>query len=92
MIRASQVIPGVVEEVLRKAPLTPEKVAFAWRMSVGPAIGKVTSVRLDSDGLLHVRCETAAWVAAVRKSSSLIRRRLDALLGAGAVKALHFDS
>jgi hypothetical protein len=91
VIRASDVIPSVLQEVVRNAPLTPEKVAFAWRISVGPAVGKATSVRLGENGLLHVSCDSPAWAAAVRKSVPLIRRRLDGLLGAGAVKALRFN-
>lgn len=85
-------MPAVVEEVVRKAPLTPEKVAFAWRVSVGPAVGKATSVRLGDDGVLHVTCESPAWVAAVKKSTPLIRKRLDALLGADTVTSLQFSS
>jgi predicted nucleic acid-binding Zn ribbon protein len=91
VIRASQVMPGVVEEVVRKAPLTPEKVAFAWRMSVGPAVDKATSVRLGENGLLYVTCESVDWATAVKKSVPMIRKRLDALLGPDAVKALHFN-
>ena len=84
-------MPAVVEEVVRKAPLTPEKVSFAWRVAVGPAIGKVTSVRLGENGVLYVTCDSPAWAAAVKKSTSLIRQRLDALLGADAVKSLQFN-
>jgi predicted nucleic acid-binding Zn ribbon protein len=91
VIRASQVIPAVVEEVVRKAPLTPEKVAFAWRVSVGPAVGKATSVRLGENGVLYVTCDSAAWATAVKKSVPMIQKRLHGLLGADAVKALHFD-
>jgi predicted nucleic acid-binding Zn ribbon protein len=87
----SQVIPAVVEEVVRKAPLTPEKVAFAWRMAVGPAVGKATSVRLGENGVLYVTCDSPAWTSAVKKSVPLIQRRLRALLGADAVNALHFN-
>ena len=75
---------------MRKAPLTPEKVAFAWRMAVGPAVGKTTSVRLGDNGTLYVSCDSAAWAAAVSGLTPL-HRRLDALLGAEAVKALDFD-
>ena len=81
----------MVEELVRNAPLTPEKVVFAWRMAVGPTVDKATSVRLGDNGLLYVTCESKAWTAAVRKSVPLIQRRLEAMLGAGAVKALHFN-
>ena len=33
-------MPAVVAEVIRKAPLTDEKVAFAWRLAVGPGHGQ----------------------------------------------------
>ena len=91
VIRANKVMPAVVAEVVRKAPLTPEKVAFAWRLAVGPAIDKSTTVRLADNGVLYVRAETPAWLAAVRKSTSLIQIRLEDLLGKDTVKRLQFD-
>ena len=84
-------MPAVVAEVVRKAPLTPEKVAFAWRLAVGAAIDKSTTVRLADTGVLYVRAETPAWLAAVRKSTSLIQIRLDDLLGENTVKKLDFS-
>ena len=91
MIKANQVMQGVVAEVIRKAPLTAEKVAFAWRLAVGAAIDKSTTVRLADNGVLYVRAETPAWLAAVRKSTSLIQIRLDDLLGENTVKKLDFS-
>ena len=81
MIPVGTLVPGAVAEVIRKAPLTPEKVAFAWRMAVGPAIDNATTVRLGVDGILYVDAHTPAWAAAVRKSSGLILNRLLNLLG-----------
>jgi hypothetical protein len=54
VIKANQVMPAVVAEVIRKAPLTGEKVSFAWRLAVGPAVDKATAVRL-SVGLIRSR-------------------------------------
>jgi hypothetical protein len=90
VIRANKVMPAVVAEVVRKAPLTPEKVAFAWRLAVGAAIDKSTTVRLADNGVLYVRAETPAWLAAVRKSTSLIQIRLDDVLGDGVIKRIQF--
>jgi len=90
MIRASKVMPAVVAQVMQKAPLTPEKVAFAWRQAVGPAIDKSTSVHLAESGTLHVRAESPAWLAAIRKSRSLIHIRLADLLGEDTVKTIEF--
>ena len=32
-------LPGALAAILKKAPLTPEKIAFAWRSAVGAAVG-----------------------------------------------------
>lgn len=88
VIKANQVLPAVVAEVVRKAPLTEEKVAFSWRLAVGPAIGKATTVRLASDGTLHVAAESTAWIDAVYASIGLIRSRLAHLLGEDSVKRI----
>ena len=88
MIRADRVIPAVLAEVIRKAPLCQEKVDFAWRSAVGPAVARVTSVRLDDQGVLHVRASDAHWTREVKRSSRLIVSRLTALLGEGVVTKL----
>jgi hypothetical protein len=80
MIQVRHVIPKAVVALVRKAPLTPEKVAFAWRMAVGPAVDNATVIRLQR-GVLHVRTKDAAWQQEVERSAALIRSRLDALLG-----------
>ena len=83
-------MPAVVAEILRKAPLTDEKVTLAWRLAVGPAIAKATTVRLVPDGTLHIKAETQAWTDAVRKSTSLIQLRMGDLLGEHLVKRIEF--
>jgi predicted nucleic acid-binding Zn ribbon protein len=85
-------MPAVVEDVVRKAPLTADKVTFAWRVAVGPAVGKASSARLGENGTLYITCDSPAWTAAVRKSTSLIHQRLETLLGAGTVKAIQFNA
>ena len=78
-------MPRVLAEVLRKAPLTPEKVAFAWRTAVGPAMDNATTIELRNSMLL-VRVTEATWEREVERSAALIRARLDALLGEGVVR------
>jgi hypothetical protein len=80
MIPVHQFMPSALAEILRKAPLTPEKVAFAWRAAVGPAVDKATTIELR-DGVLHVRVRDASWRREVERSAGLIRSRLAALLG-----------
>jgi len=87
MIPAQQVMPGALAVILRKAPLTPEKVAFAWRTAVGPAVDRVTTLELKGR-VLHVHAKDAAWQREVERSTGLIRARLDALLGEGVVRGI----
>lgn len=84
-------MPAVVAEVIRKAPLSDEKVAFAWRLTVGPAVAKATRVRLGHDGTLHVTAESSAWTDSLRTSVGMIRSRLAHYLGDDAVKRISYD-
>jgi hypothetical protein len=80
VIKANQVLPAVVGEVIRKAPLSDEKVSF----------DKATRVRLDAEGTLHVSAEPA-WLDGVRQSVGLIRSRLAHFLGEQAVKRIAYE-
>ena len=84
-------MPEAVAAIVRKAPLTPEKVAFAWRSAVGPAIDHATCVNW-SDGILRVQAKDAAWRREVERSAALIRSRLDYLLGARVVRYIDVKS
>ena len=88
MIRAERVIPAVLAEVIRKAPLCPEKVDFAWRAAVGAGVARATNVRLDANGVLHVMAADAQWAREVKRSSRLILTRLAALLGPNVAKKI----
>jgi hypothetical protein len=87
VIPVHRFLPEALAEILRKAPLTDEKVAFAWRSSVGPAIDRGTTVTLR-EGVLQVTAREAAWGREVERSEALIRARLDSLLGRGVVRAV----
>jgi hypothetical protein len=91
VIPLQRFMPDVLAGVLRKAPLTPEKVAFAWRNAVGPALDAVTSVELR-DGLLLVRTRDQAWKKEVQRSTSLIQARLGLVLGVGVVRSIDVTS
>ena len=83
----SSALPGALAELLRGAPLSPGKVAFAWRAIVGPALERETSVRLEGTTLI-VDAATRQWAQEVRRSSAIIMRRLSTLLGPDIVKEL----
>ncbi len=84
MIPVQQLMPAALREVLRNAPLTPEKVAFAWRTVVGPAVDQATRVELR-DRVLHVHAKGGPWARELERSAASIRQRLVPLLGAGVV-------
>ena len=87
MIAVHSLLPAGLAEALRKAPLSDEKVALAWRIAVGPAMDQASRVLLD-DGVLRVSVSRPEWQREIRRSSSLIRSRLDAFLGDGVVRSL----
>jgi hypothetical protein len=86
MVPAHRVIPGILAQVIRPAPLCAEKVEFAWRTAVGPAVSRATAVRLDEHGVLIVSAQDAQWRREVGRSLGLIRSRLEALLGPDVIK------
>lgn len=91
MIPVHQVIPDVLTSVVRRAPLTPEKVAFAWRMAVGERVDKATTVELR-DGVLHVLARETGWRQEVERSAGMIRSRMAALLGPEAVRFIRIET
>lgn len=78
----------MVTDIIRKAPLSPEKVSFAWRMAVGPATARVTSVELTDTGRLQVTAGDQHWAREVQRSSRVILSRLAHMLGADVVKEI----
>jgi hypothetical protein len=91
VIPVHSVTPGALETVLRRAPLTPEKVAFAWRVTVGPAVDRATTVNLR-DATLYVKAKDPVWRREVERSLGLIRTRLAALLGDRVVRNIVVDA
>lgn len=85
MIPVQDVMPDALAAILRKAPLTADKVAFAWRSAVGAAVDKATSTALR-DGVLHVRARDAAWQREIERSAAVIRRRMESVLGPDVVR------
>ena len=82
-----QAVPGAIAGLLRSAPLSPGKVAFAWNAAVGPALARVTTVRLDGRVLI-VEAGTAPWAREITRSADEIRARLASLLGPETVASI----
>lgn len=87
MIAVHTLVPAGLAEALRKAPLSDEKVALAWRIAVGPAVDHASRVSLKN-GVLLVAVTRPEWQREIRRSSGLIRARLEAFLGEATVRSV----
>jgi Dna[CI] antecedent, DciA len=81
------VVPGAIVALLRDAPLSAGKVTFAWNAAVGPAVQRATSVHLEN-GVLLVDAASPQWTHEVLRSTPIILRRLQPLLGEGTVVSI----
>jgi hypothetical protein len=85
---ASRLLATVLPALLARAPLTADKVDFAWRTVVGSAMARATQVQLLEGGTLAVRVENPSWRREVEGAFSVILPRLKPLLGPDAVRRL----
>jgi len=90
MIQVQRFLPEALAEILRKAPLTDEKVAFAWRSAVGPGIDRGTTISFDA-GTLRVSAREQGYLKEIERSLPLIRARLDTLLGPDVVGTITIE-
>ena len=81
-------IPGALAQLLRDAPLSAGKVDFAWTAAVGPAFERATAVKLEGT-VLVVEVTSAQWARELKRSTGIILKRLQMLLGEDAVASIH---
>jgi predicted nucleic acid-binding Zn ribbon protein len=81
-------VPSVLQTLLDRAPMSEEKLAFAWRVAVGPSLERATHPSLRDDGTVEVRVDHAAWRREVKRSHRLILSKLQGLLGESVVRSL----
>jgi hypothetical protein len=87
-MRPIQNVAGsVLADLIRRQPSSPERTAFAWQIAVGPALGRVTTVRLD-DGVLHVSAADPRWLKEIDRARVAILQRLQPLLGPATVRTI----
>jgi hypothetical protein len=84
-------MPAALASVLRRAPLTPEKVSFAWRTAVGAAVDRATGVELRGSTLV-VQVRTEEWRHEISRSMGMIRARLNVVLGDDVVQRIDLQS
>lgn len=82
------VVPRALTELFRTGPMSQGKLEMAWRVAVGDALSRVSTVRLQADGVVEVSPADQRWQTELKRSSTMIRSRLNALLGTEAVARL----
>lgn len=80
-------VPGAVRLLLRDAPLSAGKIELAWRVAVGPALGRATSIAFE-DHVLIVEASTPEWSREVSRSAPVILERMREFLGADVVSRI----
>jgi predicted nucleic acid-binding Zn ribbon protein len=81
---------GVIAEVIRRQPSSPERTSFAWQLAVGPALARSTRVELR-EGILTVHTRDTRWPPEIKRSADTILGRLQHLLGQTAVTRIEID-
>jgi predicted nucleic acid-binding Zn ribbon protein len=78
---------GVIAEVIRRQPPSPERTAFAWSVAAGPAMAR--AARVDArDGVLVVTAKDARWAREIGRSRDMLLERVQSLLGRDAVTSI----
>jgi Dna[CI] antecedent DciA-like protein len=78
---------SVLPALLARAPLTPEKIDFSWRLAVGPQVHRACTIALTS-GTLAVSVPDRAWAREIERSIDVILSRMQRLLGRDAVRRI----
>lgn len=75
------ILPGVLRSVLARQPMSPGKLAFAWRTAVGATIERATRVERRADGIVEVQPASRQWWRELEAQRTLIEERLRTWLG-----------
>jgi hypothetical protein len=82
------VVPRALAALFRQGPMSQAKLEAAWRVAVGDALNRVSTVRLQPDGSVAVMAADARWKREFKRSSEMIASRLETLLGPGTIGKL----
>jgi hypothetical protein len=78
---------SVLPALLARAPLTPEKIDFSWRIAVGAPVHRACTITLAS-GTLIVNTPDHAWAHEIERSADVILVRMQRMLGRDAVRRI----
>jgi hypothetical protein len=91
MLPVQSIAVGVIADIIRRQPPSPEKTAFAWSVAVGPALARATSVELRNRNLI-VMARDIRWQRELERARDTILARVQLLLGTDAVKGLYINA
>src|SRR5512134_337096 len=75
-----------IQTLLGGQPNTAAKVAFAWTIAAGTALGRASTPTWSTDGTLVVRAASEHWRRELDRARPLIVERLRDLLGPDVVR------
>jgi len=78
----------VLRRMLASQPTTPAKVAFAWRMAAGSALGRAGDPTFREDGVLIVQTSSDAWRREMLRATPMLLSRVRELVGGDVVRKL----
>jgi predicted nucleic acid-binding Zn ribbon protein len=82
---------GVLAQIIRRQPPSPARTAFAWQLTVGPALARATSVELEG-GTLRVWSTDPRWLKEIDRARAVILPKLQSLLGPDTVRKINTRS
>jgi predicted nucleic acid-binding Zn ribbon protein len=91
MLPVQSIATGVIAEIIRRQPPSPEKTAFAWSVAVGPALARATTVELRNHNLVVMARDTR-WQRELERARDTILARVQLLLGKDVVKGLYINA
>ncbi len=83
-----QTAARVFGPLLRNQPLSPGKVALAWSVAAGPALGRHGRTIWTGDGILRLAPDDPVWRAELERARPIVAERLKQLLGPDAVQRI----
>lgn len=83
----STVTDAALPALLARAPLTPEKIDFSWRLAVGAPVHRACAVTL-MNGILEISAPDRAWAREIERSADVILSRMQRMLGRDVIRRL----
>jgi len=87
MIPVQDFSSGVLAAIIRRQPASKDRTNFAWQLAVGQALARVTTVELV-DGVLSVRAVDRRWIREIERARDSVMKKMQAMLGEDAVRAV----